>query len=75
MPWFKNDTSLSHEIYTIYIETIRIFLQPQITDLFDNGRKTKRAALLKKLHIALKKVYELERSKREDQPFEYENFS
>lgn len=73
MPWFKNESSLSHEIYTIYMDTIKIFLQPQIGDLFNDGRKIARAALLKKLHLALKKVYALERSK--DQSFDYEDFS
>lgn len=68
MPWFKDPTSLAHVIYSIYMETVKIFLQPQISDLFDDGRKKKRAELLKKLHIVLKQVHVLEQESRDDQP-------
>lgn len=71
MPWIKDTNSLSYAIYTIYMDTIKIFLQPQISDLFDDGRKKSRLELLKRLHDQLKKVYELEMRKREDEPFDY----
>jgi hypothetical protein len=73
MPWFKDSSSLAREIYDIYIETIKIFLQPQVSDLFNDGRKTARTALLNKLISALNKVYNLERKSQQDQSFDYEN--
>lgn len=71
MPWVRDTNSVAFKIHKVYLDTIKIFLRPQITDLFDDGRKKVRAELLKELHLLLKDVYELEMCKREDEPFDY----
>lgn len=75
MSWYKRNTSLAYRIHAVYLETIRIFLQPQISDLFDDGRKKARHELLKELHVLLKDVHELEVCKREDEPLDHKDFS
>jgi hypothetical protein len=75
MPWLKDEKSLAYKIYAIYTDTLKVFLQPQIGDLFNDGRKKTRDDLLRKLHTLLKEVYKLEMSKRKDQSFDDEYLS
>ena len=60
MPWLNDQASIAYKIYQIYMQTLDIFMKPQISDFFDSNRQKTRAELLGKLHSLLRRVYFLE---------------